>query len=59
MPSRKLSKSKSQSSKDQAYCMKCKKKVTPADFKKTTSKNGRNMMRGTCPHCSTNVVAFC
>lgn len=54
MPSQK----KSKTSADQAYCMKCKEKVTPKDFKKTTT-NGRCMMRGKCSKCDTNVVKFC
>jgi hypothetical protein len=38
-----------------AYCMKCKKKVTVKDAKKTTLKNGRPATKGTCPKCGTNV----
>lgn len=53
------SKKETKDSADQAYCMKCKGKVTPKDFKKTTSDKGRCMMRGKCPKCDTNVVRFC
>lgn len=42
----------------QGYCVKCKKKVDIQSAKKTTTKNGRTMMKGTCPKCSTTVCAF-
>ena len=41
-----------------AYCVKCKKKVEMKDGKKTTTKNGRSMMKGKCPKCGTTVCRF-
>lgn len=37
------------------YCVKCKKSVEMKDAKKTKMKNGRPMMKGTCPKCGTGV----
>jgi DNA-directed RNA polymerase subunit RPC12/RpoP len=39
----------------EAYCMKCKKKVEIKDAKNVTTKNGRNMISGLCPDCGTKV----
>jgi pimeloyl-ACP methyl ester carboxylesterase len=39
----------------QAYCVKCKKKVTMQNPYRVTMKNGRPAMRGTCPVCGTGL----
>ncbi len=39
----------------QAYCVKCKKKVTMQNPHRVTMKNGRPAMRGTCPVCGTGL----
>ena len=38
-----------------AYCVKCKKKVTMKGPKAITMKNGRAAKKGTCPKCGTGV----
>jgi NAD-dependent SIR2 family protein deacetylase len=39
----------------EAYCVKCKKKMEMTDAKKTKMRNGREMMKGTCPKCGTGM----
>ncbi len=41
-----------------AHCMKCKDKREMVDPKKTTTKNGRVMLKGTCPECGTTMCKF-
>ncbi len=41
-----------------AYCVKCKKKQQMGSCKKATSSNGRNMMKGVCKKCGTNMNIF-
>jgi len=36
-------------------CMKCKKQVDIQNPKKTVTKNKMNMLKGSCPNCSTTV----
>ena len=43
---------------EEAYCVKCKKKVNISGAKKVTFKNGRKAMRGNCPKCNTKVFRF-
>jgi len=38
----------------EGYCVKCKTKRVMKDPHETTT-NGRRMMKGTCPECSTNM----
>lgn len=40
---------------EQAYCMKCQKKVDIAKGEKVTMKNGRPAMKGKCAACGTGV----
>ncbi len=40
------------------YCVRCRKKVMCADPKKETLKNGRCMMRATCPGCKGKCTKF-
>ena len=41
------------------YCVKCKKKgVEIKDAKKTQTSKGKDMMKGSCPHCGTTVCTF-
>ena len=40
---------------NQAYCMKCRKKVEMSNPKQVTMKNGRPATQGTCPVCGTKV----
>ena len=40
---------------NQAYCMKCRKKVEMMSPKQVTMKNGRPATQGTCPVCGTKV----
>jgi len=42
----------------EGYCVKCKKKVEMKDPKKTTTKKGKAMMKGSCPDCGTTVCTF-
>jgi DNA-directed RNA polymerase subunit RPC12/RpoP len=42
----------------QGYCVKCKASVTIKDAVKKIAANGRAMMQGICPHCSTKVTKF-
>lgn len=37
----------------EAYCMKCKKKKVIKDPVESTTKNGRPIVKGTCPDCGT------
>ncbi len=39
----------------EAYCVKCKKKVTMKDGKETKTSRGTKMMKGKCPHCNITV----
>ena len=39
----------------EAYCVKCKAKREMVDGKENTTKNGRRMMKGKCPTCSTTM----
>lgn len=41
-----------------AYCMKCRRAVTPEGAKKVRAKNGRMMLKGKCPICGTTVQRF-
>ena len=41
-----------------AYCVRCRKKITPSGATNSRSKNGRLMLRGRCPICDTKVVSF-
>lgn len=41
-----------------AYCVKCKAKREMKDPVKTTTENGRNMMKGTCSVCGTKMGLF-
>ena len=41
-----------------AHCMKCKDKREMVDAKETTTKNGRVMLKGTCPECGTTMCKF-
>ena len=43
---------------DEAYCVKCKKKVEIKGAKKGVSKNGRKNIQGVCPECGTRVFRF-
>lgn len=40
---------------EQAYCVKCKKKVDIKNGVKVTMKNGRPAMKGVCSNCGTGV----
>jgi len=42
----------------EAYCVKCREKVEMKDERKTTTKNGRDMLKGECPECGTTVNKF-
>ena len=39
----------------EGQCMKCRKKVKIQDPKNTVTKNKRNMIKGKCPTCGTNI----
>ena len=39
----------------EAYCVRCRKKVTIKDEQKITMKNGRKATKGVCPNCRTKV----
>jgi RNase P subunit RPR2 len=39
----------------EAYCVKCKKKVTMKDEQKITMKNGKKAVKGVCSNCGTKV----
>ncbi len=39
----------------EAYCVKCKKKVTMKDEQTVTLKNGKKAKKGVCPNCGTKV----
>jgi hypothetical protein len=41
-----------------AYCVKCKKMGSMSNSHTKTSKNGRNMLQGTCPKCGTKMNKF-
>lgn len=41
-----------------AYCVKCKAKRDMKDPKEATTKNGRSMLKGTCPECGTKMSLF-
>jgi len=40
---------------DEAYCVKCKKKVEVKDGQEVTMKNGRKALKGKCSVCGTGV----
>lgn len=44
----------------EAYCVKCKKKVTVPDSEaeRAVAKNGRPLLKGKCPECGTGVNRF-
>ncbi len=42
----------------EAYCVKCKTKRIMKNPKEVTTKNGRRMMKGTCPVCGTTLNKF-
>ena len=42
----------------EAYCVKCKAKREMKDPKTVTTKNGRQMAKGTCPVCGTTMNKF-
>ena len=42
----------------EGYCVKCREKRTVKDGKVETTANGRRMVKGTCPVCSTKVSRF-
>lgn len=39
----------------EAYCVKCKAKREMVDGKESVMKNGRPMMKGSCPTCGTTI----
>lgn len=41
-----------------AHCMKCKDKREMVNPQKTVTKNGRTMLKGTCPECGTTMCKF-
>lgn len=41
-----------------AYCVKCKEKRCMENAEKKESKNGRNMIQGTCNKCGTKMTKF-
>jgi hypothetical protein len=41
-----------------AYCVKCKEKREMKDATEAVAKNGRKMMKGTCPVCGTKMNLF-
>jgi len=42
----------------EAYCVKCKKKMEIKDPVEVTTKNGRPMLKGTCPACGGKINLF-
>ena len=42
----------------EGYCMKERKHVRIKDPEKTTAKNGREAVRGTCPDCGSTIFRF-
>jgi DNA polymerase II large subunit len=42
----------------EAYCVKCKEKREMKDVTEVTTKNGRPMLKGTCPVCSGKLNLF-
>ena len=42
----------------QGYCVKCKSKCEIKDPKKTKTKKGKDMLKGSCPKCGTTVCTF-
>lgn len=40
------------------YCVKCRKKTEISNATNSTSKNGRKMVKGNCPTCSTKICSF-
>jgi hypothetical protein len=42
----------------EGYCVKCKKSVEISAGKETKTSNGRRMMKGKCPKCTTTVCKF-
>lgn len=42
----------------EAFCVKCRKKVTVRNPQTVTLKNGRKAIKGTCPTCGTTVYRF-
>jgi len=43
---------------NQAYCVKCKKKVDIKNPQRVKSKNGKNAVKGECSICGTKVFKF-
>lgn len=41
-----------------AYCLKCRKKIALENARMAKTKNGRPMLKGTCPVCSTKCNKF-
>lgn len=54
----KRSPGRSKSGETTGYCVRCKAKRTMENPKKATAKNGRKMMKGTCPKCGTKMNRF-
>ena len=44
--------------KDNAYCVKCRKMKNMLNVRQVKSKNGRNMLKGTCSECGTKMNKF-
>jgi len=58
MPSKPIkitNKGRRQMTMNQAYCMKCRRKIEMKSPKQVTMKNGRPATQGTCPVCGTKV----
>jgi RNase P subunit RPR2 len=43
---------------EKIYCLKCKKKTDTTNYKKTKTKNNRNIIKGTCKICGTKKSLF-
>ena len=41
-----------------AYCVKCKKMITPVETEIVTTAKGRKRQAGKCPNCGTKTSAF-
>lgn len=50
-----MAKKKVEKSDVEAYCMKCKEKVSVDKAENVTMKNGRNAVKGVCSNCGTTV----
>jgi len=42
----------------EAFCVKCRKRVVPKNPEVVTLRNGRRAIKGTCPICGTTVYRF-